>query len=161
MKEKKGLKESLLISGIITGFVFVVSLTILYVDNAIMRGNACGCIIPIPIMMVILSSLGIFVGSFTSYYLTGKHNKEKKDFKKNIESILGFLEKEPKLIIQKIIENKGKINQSDIEKKTNLSRVKIHRIIKKLKLKNIIFIEKNGKSNIVKLSDELYSLFIN
>lgn len=155
--KNKLLKNFFLTISIITGFIFIVAFSSMYVSDAIKNNNACGCVIPIPYMILILSSLGIFVGSLASYSLMSKYIKETKG--KNIESTLDFLSPNEKKIIKELIKNKQGINQSEFEKITGLHRVKIHRTIQKLKEKGIINKINKGKINKIKLNEELTNLF--
>jgi len=152
-------RDILLIVAIITGFVFIVSLSVLYVENAIMRGDVCSCIIPVPIMIIILSSLGIFVGSFTSYYLINKFSKERKAYIQNIDHALDFLDPDERKIVSYLIKEKGRALQSKISRNTKLSRVKISRTIKNLANKGIITKESKGKTNLIELHRNYLVLF--
>lgn len=153
------LKRVFLALGIITGFVFIVALSSLYVSDAIKNNNACGCVIPIPFMILILSSLGIFVGSISYYFMAAKYTKEKESRDKNIESILNFLNPEERTIVKELIKNKEGLKQSVFEKLTGFHKVKIHRIIQRLIAKNIV--EKTNENNInkIKLNQSLRKLF--
>ena len=150
----------LLALGIIMIFVFVVSLTTLYVHNALEIGNACDCIIPIPIMLLILASLGVLVGSLTSYFLLKRFMQEKNDYIHNIYSTLQFLDNDERALVKVLIENKGVIKQALINKNAGMDKVKIHRVLKRLEEKNVIIKEKDGKINIIKLNDKLQELFV-
>ena len=104
-------RNILLIVGIITGFIFIVAFTSLYVSDAIKHNNACGCVIPIPIMILILSSLGIFVGSIASYLFILIYGKEQKSIDESITHTLNFLNPDQRKIIKSLIGNKGTIKQ--------------------------------------------------
>ncbi len=158
-KENRTLKGILLVLTIILGFIFMVSFTVIYVSDAIKNNNACGCVIPIPYMIFILSSLGLFVGSLSFYILISKHLKERNETSESVKSTLKFLENEERLIFQTLIKNKGKINQSAFEKLTGLHKVKVHRIIHKLESKGVINKTKLGKINKIELSDDLKEIF--
>ncbi|MBT3297897.1 hypothetical protein HN385_03160 [archaeon] len=159
MKLKK-IKAIYLGVSIILGFVFTVSFLTIYVSSAINRGDACGCFIPIPYMILILSSLGLFVGFFSFYFIVSKQIKEKKDFTKNINELLNFLEFDERMVINILIKNKGKLNQSKFEIESNFHRVKIHRIIEKLSVKGIIIKTKIGKINKIELNPSINELFV-
>jgi len=158
-KERKILKDIFLTVGIITGFIFIVAFSSLYVSDAIKNNNACGCVIPIPWMILILSSLGIFVGSIAYYTIASKYIKEKKAINKDINYTLNFLDNNEKQVIKSLIENKEGISQSQIEKATGLHKVKVHRIINKLLQKDIIEKHSNGKTNKIVLKQELKEIF--
>jgi len=153
------LKSIFLLIGIFTGFIFIVTFSSLYVSDAIRNNNACGCVIPIPFMILILSSLGIFVGSFSYYFIASKYTREKISVGTNVEHTLNFLNPNERRIVKELIENKSGLKQAEFEKLTGFHKVKVHRIINKLKAKNIIVKTNQGKINKIKLNDNLINLF--
>ena len=64
----KGPKKIVSGSILITIFVLIVSLTSLYVQAEIQQGSVCTCIIPLPVLIPILASIGMLVGTLV-YYL--------------------------------------------------------------------------------------------
>ena len=140
-------------------FIFIVAFSSLYVSDAIKNNNACGCVIPIPFMILILSSLGIFVGSLLYYFIASKYSKEKKSMDKNAESTLNFLNSDERAVVKLLISNKSGLKQSEFEKLTGLHKVKIHRILQKLKSKDIIEKTNFGKTNKIRLNEKLIKLF--
>ena len=159
-KESETVRSLFLVLTILLGFIFIVSFSSIYVSDAIRNNNACGCVIPIPIMILILSSLGLFIGSLAAYILVSKHLKERKEMSKNLEFTLKFLEQDERKIIRTLISHKGELNQSEFERLTNLHRVKVHRIIERLRSKGLIEKISNGKINKIKLYDELIDIFV-
>ena len=153
------LKSIFLALGIITGFVFIVAFSSLYVSDAIKNNNACGCVIPIPFMILILSSLGIFVGSLSYYFIASKYTKEIKSKDKGIEATLKFLNPDERIIIKELLKSKSGLKQSEFEKLTGFHKVKIHRIIQRLKAKNIIEKISHGKINKIRLNENLVKIF--
>jgi len=158
-REKTAIKPIFLALTIILGFIFVVSFSVIYVSDAIKNNNACGCVIPIPYMILILSSLGLFIGCLAFYILISKQIKEKKEINKNLDFTLNFLENNEKKIITELIKNRGILNQSKFEESTNFHRVKVHRILEKLISKGLITKTSNGMSNKIELSEELKEIF--
>lgn len=158
------IQSLLLILGIITGFVFIVTFTSVYVSDVLINQNACGCVIPIPLMLVILSSLGLFVGFITSFVFTKKINKETQDMTKEKKILriifLKQFDPEERKVIEYLIQNKGNTTQSEMSKLLN-DRVKAYRIIKKLDKRGIIKIKNNNnsnKTNLISLTEEIYNL---
>ena len=158
-EENKALKSIFLALSVILGFIFIVLFSTLYVSDAIRNNNACGCVIPIPYMILLLSSLGLFAGCFVFYILTSKYLKEKKVLTQNIGVTLNFLENDERKIIKELVRSKGKLNQSEFEKLTGLHKVRVHRIIEKLKSKDLIKKTTVGKINKIELADELREIF--
>ncbi|MEM5834665.1 MAG: hypothetical protein QXQ69_02360 [Candidatus Aenigmatarchaeota archaeon] len=150
------IQKLIIIVIILAGFIFSVSFSTLYAQTHIIEGTACSCTLPIPLLIPTFSSLGIFVGSIVYYLLFPKieESKEKEDYK----IFLDFLDPEEKAILQKIIENNGKITQSKLS--SELGKVKTFRVLEKLKKKGIIEKEAYGKTNTVKISEKFSKLLL-
>jgi predicted transcriptional regulator len=153
------LKPIILIFGILTFFIFILSFTVFYTTENF--STTCGCSLPPWVIIVAMSSLGLFVGLITYYILSVNFIKEKKAIEHNLNKFLDILQEEDKKILQEIIRNKGEINQSTLSKKVGLDKVKMSRVISKLEKKKIIRKEKNGMTNKIILDKELIELFKN
>jgi len=158
--EKKTFHDILLIIAIITCFVFIVAFCVYYVSDVINKGNACNCLIPIPLMILLLSSLGVFVGSLIYYFLSSKFSRKRKEYTKDIGITLRFLGKEEKKIIKILIKAKRELSQSQITKEAQLNKVKVSRLIQKLMEKEIIIKREKGKINYISLHNDLKKIFI-
>jgi len=158
-KQDNPLKDVFLLLGILTGFIFTVTFSSLYVSDAIKNNNACGCVIPIPIMIIILSSLGLFIGSLAYYFLVSRYAKEKKTINKDIKLTLNFLEPNEKILIRELIKNKKGVKQAELEKLTGFHRVKVHRLLDKLVKKGVIEKKAIGKIKIIELDPHLKEIF--
>ncbi|MDD4251331.1 MAG: hypothetical protein PHX27_04035 [Candidatus ainarchaeum sp.] len=60
-----------------------------------------------------------------------------------------------KKIVTKLIENNGQILQSELSRIEDIGKLKSHRIIRRLEERNVIEIEKHGKTNIIKIKKEI------
>ncbi|RLG21444.1 hypothetical protein DRN74_02685 [Candidatus Micrarchaeota archaeon] len=140
------------IAAVIVGvFVMVVSFTALYVQNEITTGNLCGCVLPIQYLIPLLGSVGFITGVIV-YHMT--HARERaKPQDKDLEKMLALVPEEERKIVELILKNK-EISQSKIGKETGFSKVKVHRIVKKLHSMGIVEIKKKGKTNIVSFSKQ-------
>jgi len=146
--------------GLITGFIFIVTTITIYVSDAIKNHNACGCLIPIPYMILILSSLGIFVGSLAYYFIASGFRKEKQAINEGIEKTLSFLEPDERKVVKALIGKKDGLKQSELDDATGFNKVQIHRILKKLEMKGIIMKESKGsRINTIKLNEGLRDVF--
>jgi len=159
-KENKAVRNIFLALTILLGFIFIVSISTFYVSDAIRNNNACGCVIPIPYMILILSSLGLFVGCLVFYLFISKHMHEKKEIDKNVMATLNFLEKDERTMLNELIRNRGELSQSGFEKATGIHKVKVYRVLERLRSKGIIIKDSQGKTNRIVLSEELKRLFL-
>ena len=86
---------------------------------------------------------------------------ENKDSDKSSKILfLKFLNYGENQVIKKLIENKGTILQSEISRMSNMGKVRTHRIITELKKKEIITLEKYGKTNRINLTEDAKNVLL-
>ena len=145
-------KKIILAIILITGFIFAVSFSTLYAQTQIVGGTACYCTLPIPLLIPMLSSLGVFVGSIV-YYLTFVRMKEsEREFTKDARTLLQMLQADERKVIEELVKNKGEMTQSKLS--SIFGKVKTFRIIENLKKRNIIEKESYGKTNKIRLNEK-------
>ena len=74
--------------------------------------------------------------------------------------ILKFLNYGENQVMKKLIENNGDVLQSEISRMPNMGKVRAHRIISDLKKKEIITLEKYGKTNRIYLTDDVKNILL-
>ncbi len=156
MVDKKYLFATL---GIITFFVFSVTMITIYVQENYTITAVCGCETSIYQVLVALASLGLFTGSITYYFHSKMIDKEKRVFNRKIRKTLDFLSSDEKKIITNLIESEGKKTQSKLSKDISMSNVKLHRKLKDLEAKKLIFKKKKGMTHTIHLNEELVEVF--
>ncbi len=157
MGDKKNFRTFVLIFGLLTFFIFIISFAVFYTTENF--SNVCGCKLPLWVIIVSMSSLGLFVGLITYYLISSSFSKEKKEIKNSLIDFLNILEGDDKKLLKMVIENNGEITQSYLVKKLNFDKVKISRIISKMENKGILEKEKIGMTNKIILNQKLKSLF--
>jgi apolipoprotein N-acyltransferase len=105
--------------------------------------------------MVIMGLFGVFSGLVVYNVLNTTLEKQKRLVKTNIDIIMKFLSPEDREIVQLLISKEGMTTQSEIARLPGMSRLKAHRIVKKLEDRGIVHVEKYGKVNMVRIVDEL------
>ena len=75
--------------------------------------------------------------------------KPKSITKANYQKVMGELSGQEKLVLEKVIEAKGTIFQSELVDKTELGKVKVTRILDKLEGRNILERKRRGMTNVV------------
>ncbi len=80
--------------------------------------------------------------------------KEKKELTKSVIDTMTTPDEQ--MVIRALEKNSGEMTQSELVKKTNLSKVKIHRVIKRLERLKIISKYPYGVTNKIKLEKEIY-----
>jgi uncharacterized membrane protein len=106
----------------------------------------------------IFSFFGIAVGALIYYILTGDLEKKDKAIKYNTDVILKLLQIDERKAITKIVENNGKISQSEITYMEGFTKVKAHRVVESLVKKGIVSKESLGKMRLIKMHDEFYDV---
>jgi uncharacterized membrane protein len=134
---------------LITGFIFGVSFATLYAQTHIVGGTACSCTLPIPVLIPTFSSLGVLIGSIVYYLMFSKIKETEKQSTRDARNLLGMLQPNERKIIEKIVENGGKISQSKLSSK--FGKVKTFRLLETLRKRGIINKEKHGKTNMIEL----------
>lgn len=109
--------------------------------------------IGIMVLIVIVGLYLIFFGKeekvITKIKTIKQQIEPKKIRKENYQKIIGELNKDEKLIFEKILEAEGTIFQSDLVEKSQLAKVKVTRLLDKLEGKNLIERKRRGMTNIV------------
>ncbi|MFP4423942.1 MAG: hypothetical protein ACLFP2_01795 [Candidatus Woesearchaeota archaeon] len=147
----------LLAMGIIIGFIFLVSASVYIIKEY--YGLTCSCHMTLPIFIFVLTSLGVFVGILTYYFLSKSFSQKKNKLFGNIEKTLNFLEKEEKEIVTVLIKE-GDLAQNKLSKITKIDPVKLYRRLSSLEERKIIRKEKKGMTNIIHLENEFKEIFI-
>lgn len=95
--------------------------------------------------------------------LVNKNNlasSKKKIKMDNRDIILKFLNLKEKKVLEKLIEKKGVVLQSEINLMEGMTKLKTHRAVKDLERKNIIKTETYGKTNRIILLEDIKELMI-
>lgn len=146
-------RDIILIIGALSFITFIVCLSLLLGNH--LEVKTCGCPQMISrnfiLLFIVLSS--IFVGSLLYYLFSLKIEEKDKCLCKNIEILNSILDKDEKKVLDKISLNGGEIKQIVISEMYD--KIKAHRILKKLEDKRIITFVKSGKTNTIKLNEEL------
>ncbi len=144
---------------IIAGIIFVVSLLSMFLksENSPLR-EMCG-ICPLDRFLLdtipIIVTFSILIGAGVYYFMSQKVENKEESLKKNSSLILNLLNRDERKVIEKLIAGKGQALQAEITRLPEMSKVKSHRIVKRLHQRGVIKIERYGKTNIVKLNEDI------
>ncbi len=155
--EKTGIKDITLAIGLITGFLFVVSIAVFYTYSMLQTGDFCSCTETIPVVIIMVASAGLFVGSFAYYFLIDRivrNYRNNKSFEKALEPFLKLLNADEEKVVKLLLKNK-ELGQAKIGVLAELSRVRTTRVLQKLEDRGIIERQKKGKTNRVNLSGQI------
>ncbi|HLC92235.1 MAG TPA: hypothetical protein VJH23_00850 [archaeon] len=105
--------------------------------------------------MVIMGLFGVVSGIVVYSMMSSTIERERKMAKTNVEIIMKFLGDDDRQIVRLLLEKDGATTQSNISAQPGMTRLKAHRVVRKLEDRGIIHVEKHGKVNMIRLVDEL------
>jgi uncharacterized membrane protein len=105
----------------------------------------------IPLFIII----GIVIGVGVFFFMSSRIEAKEQDLTKVTDALIQFLGKDEKLVVQKLLENDGKVLQAEVSRIEGVGKLKSHRIIQRLSDRGVIEIEHFGKTNIIKLNKGL------
>lgn len=103
---------------------------------------------------------GIAIGAGVFFFMTSRLESKEKDLERVTKTLIQFLNKDEKKIVEKILESEGKVFQSEVSRIEGIGKLKSHRILQKLSDRGVIEIEKHGKTNIIRLSDNVKEVLL-
>lgn len=143
---------------ILSVFVFIISVTSLYVQVTIETGDVCGCLIPLPFFIPFVGSTGLFIGTLVYYlFLPGVEKKHPGGEK---ELLMGLLGDNEALVMKTLAENRGELSQAKLGRITGISKVKLFRTLERMISKNLIEKQPNGKTNQISLAEGFRKLIM-
>lgn len=105
--------------------------------------------------IIIISFLGSVISILAGLSLMDLlRKKERKELTKNVIDLMTTPEE--KIVIKELEENNNELTQSELVKRTKLSKVKIHRIIKRLESLKVVSKYPYGITNKIKLEKKIY-----
>ncbi len=108
---------------------------------------------PMLYFVPVIAFMGLVVGMFTYYILAERIEVKQEQLKVNTRILLNLLEPGEKKAVEKILEEGGKVYQSEISYLPGLNKVRTHRILNRLEQRGIIRREKLGKINMIRLEE--------
>ncbi len=138
---------------------------------------------PIPIHILIIPSILLTIAiASVSYYFISRRLEEKLENNIKIISkiiskkygipktnprsgadkniILKFLNPSERKVVESLIEKEGELLQSEISRTGEMNKLRVHRTVKDLERKNIIKVEKYGKTNRITLSEDVENILL-
>jgi predicted transcriptional regulator len=75
-------------------------------------------------------------------------------------NVLKLLNQNEKKVVEKIIENRGCVLQSEISKMKDMTKLKTHRAVRELERKGIVELEQYGKTNKISLTKDFEEIIL-
>ena len=105
--------------------------------------------------MVLMGLFGVLSGLIVYRLTSSSIESHKKLMKTNLGIIMKFLSDDERKTVKHLLSKGGTTTQGEIGKALSISRLKAHRIVRKLEERGVIHAEKHGKINMVRIVDEL------
>lgn len=106
----------------------------------------------------IFGFFGVVVGASVYFVLSSDLEKKDKTLTNNTAVVLKLLSAEERKVVNKILDNNGKLHQSEITYMDGYTKVKSHRIVETLLKKGIVKKEILGKARLITLENDLYEV---
>ncbi len=100
--------------------------------------------------------ISAIVGTAVAYILMSRSEEAKRRASVNAKILLNLLRDDERRVIEKLIEHGGEMRQYELVHATAMNKVKVHRILRALEDREVIFVEKIGKVNNIRLRREIY-----
>ncbi len=96
--------------------------------------------------------VGVVIGALVFFFMSSRLEDKSKNLKNVSDILIQFLAKDEKQVVQKLLENDGKVLQAEISRIEGIGKLRSHRVIQRLSDRGVIEVEHFGKTNIIKLS---------
>lgn len=146
-------RDYILAIGGISFIILVAFMGVIFSGRLKVSNCPCQGVVSHNFVWVLILLAIIFVGCLFYFLFSIKIEKKNKTIKKNLDTIYSILDKEEKEVLGEVVRKDGEINQTEISEKHG--KIKAHRIIKKLQEKKIIDIKKTGRTNKIKIKEDL------
>ncbi|MBU0527411.1 hypothetical protein KKE92_02935 [Candidatus Micrarchaeota archaeon] len=162
-------KNKKALAGLVTIAIFI--MIIFYVPKFVEQGTPSICIVDgncqheeylesvinnIPAILL----FGFLIGVVTSYFYFERKIEVPIPQKDDKKAWLSLLQPSERKVIAKIVENKGKVLQSELSRIEGVGKVKAHRVIERLIKRGVIEKEQIGKTNVLRLTKDLEEAFV-
>jgi uncharacterized membrane protein len=106
-------------------------------------------------VLPVLATLSMMVGAGVYYFMSRKVETKDTSLKKNTGVLLGLLNKDERKAVERLVAGRGQALQAELTRLPEMNKVKSHRIIQRLRERGVLTIERHGKTNIIRLNEEM------
>lgn len=147
---------------IVSVFIFLVTVLVFVYALSSQGQNVPSFLVPFLdyhiYFMVLMGIFGVGSGLIVYSLLNATLEKEKRVVQTNTQILMRFLGAEDREIVRLLLDKDGMTTQSEISKLPGMSRLKAHRVVKRLEERGLVHVEKHGKINMIRLIEELRGL---
>ncbi len=106
-------------------------------------------------LIPLVATVGLLIGAGIYYLMAERVEVKEMYMKQNTDLLLRFLGDDERKVVSRLLESGGTIPQVEITRIAGLSKVKAHRIVKRLAGRGIVRVERHAKANVVTLAKEV------
>lgn len=106
-------------------------------------------------LVPLIATASLIFGAGIYYLMAGRVEKKELTAKKTAEVVLKFLGEDERAVVKELACAGGSMPQSNLSQIRGLSKVKAHRIAKRLASRGIVVVERHGKTNSITLAQEI------
>lgn len=107
--------------------------------------------------MLLMAVFGVLSGLLGYTVVNAAVEKKEQAVRTNAEILMKFLGAGEQEVVDLLNKKEGRTTQGEIGRLPGMTRLKAHRIVKKLAERGVLHVEREGKVNMVRLVDELRS----
>lgn len=156
-------RRILLVIGLLSLFMFIIFTFIflfhLYLEDKLITPVLSPFVKYYVEFFILIATLGFGVGAITAYLMMSKVKKVQDVARTSTEIMLSFFQSEERIIVDYLLNHQEPVKQYDISRLQQLNKVKAHRILRKLRERRIIGLQRVGKVNSVMLRKEIREAF--
>ncbi len=149
-----------LIIGIVAGFSTIIFFILNYLNTEVLCDVDCSIRNRVAAALIFSALLAMFAGSLTYYFISEKYEKRIVKLHKDMTAFYRFLPPDQRTVLKTLLVARGEMLQSELVRKTGLSRVKISRLLKMLEQKQILSLKEEGMTNRVILAKDVRNLLL-
>jgi len=156
-------RRMLLIIGLLSIFLFLIFTFIflfhLYLEDKLITPVLSPFVKYYVEFFILIATLGFGVGAITAYLMMSKVKKVQDVARTSTEIMLSFFQPEERIIVNFLLNHQAPVKQYDISHLQQLDKVKAHRILRRLRERGIVVLQRVGKVNSVMLRKEIREAF--
>lgn len=156
-------RRILLVIGLLSLFMFIIFTFIflfhLYLEDKLITRVLSPFVKYYVEFFILIATLGFGVGAITAYLMMSKVKKVREVAWASTEIMLSFFQPEERIIVDYLLNHQAPVKQYDISHLHHLNKVKAHRILRKLRERRIVDLQRVGKVNSVMLRKEIREAF--
>ncbi|MBI4173625.1 MAG: hypothetical protein HY519_02790 [Candidatus Aenigmarchaeota archaeon] len=106
-------------------------------------------------LIPLLMGASLIAGAGVYYLMAQKLEAKGMAARQSTEVMVKLLNEDERKVVSVLLENRGKVLQAEVSRLPGMSKVRSHRVIKRLMLRGVLETESVGKTNVVRFRKEI------